>query len=63
MREVNEISSRRPPYRIAEAAERLGTSNRTVRDAIRNGRLKAHRLGRIFLIPRDEIDRLTGDAA
>ena len=47
-----------PPYRVSQAARKLGVSNKAVLDALKSGRLTGFRLNRMWLIPRDEIDRL-----
>ena len=53
----------RPPYRIPEAARRLGISDQLIRKAILRGDLDAFRLGRTWLIRPDSVDRLLrGDA-
>ena len=53
-----------PPYKVEETAEKLGLSEQIVRDAAREGRLPAFRVGRQWLFPREKIDRmLNGEAA
>jgi excisionase family DNA binding protein len=47
-----------PPYRVGQVARKLGVSNKVVLDAIKRGRLSAFRLNRMWLIPRDAVDRL-----
>jgi excisionase family DNA binding protein len=43
----------------AQAARRLGVTPRTVRNWVRDGRLKAHRVSeRVVRIPADEVERL-----
>jgi excisionase family DNA binding protein len=42
----------------AEAGRHLGLSHVTVRQWIRDGRIKAIRSGRSFKIPRSELDKL-----
>lgn len=49
-----------PPYRVRQAAKKLGVSNRVVLDALKSGRLVGFRLNRMWLIPRREIDQLDG---
>lgn len=44
--------------RVPTIAERLGVSQGMIRALIRQGRLPARRLGRIFLIHNDEVKRL-----
>ena len=48
------------PYKLMEAARKLGVDHQTLRRAINQGKIRAHRLTERghFLIPRDEIDRL-----
>jgi len=48
----------RPPYRISEAARRLGISDQLTRKAILNGDLDAFRIGRTWLIRPESVDRL-----
>jgi excisionase family DNA binding protein len=47
-----------PPYRVSQAARKLGVSNKAVLDALKSGRLVGFRLNRMWLIPRAEIDEL-----
>lgn len=54
----------RPPYRIPEAARRLGISDQLTRKAILNGDLDAFRIGRTWLVRPESVDRLLrGDKA
>jgi excisionase family DNA binding protein len=54
----------RPPYRIPEAARRLGISDQLARQAILRGELDAFRIGRTWLIRPESVDRLLrGDAS
>ncbi len=48
----------RPPYRIPEAARRLGISDQLTRKAIIRGDLEAFRIGRTWLIRAESVDRL-----
>jgi excisionase family DNA binding protein len=53
-----------PPYRSHEAAGRLGVSNKSIIDAVKKGRLTGAQLNRVWLINREEVDRLSrGEAA
>jgi excisionase family DNA binding protein len=53
-----------PPYRVSEVAQRLGLSEKAVRDALNARRLYGFRVGKAWLIPRAEVNRLmVGDAA
>ena len=45
-------------YRICEASKLTGIPKSSIHDAIRLGRLRAVRLGKIVLIPADELKRL-----
>jgi excisionase family DNA binding protein len=56
----NRVKEAPPPYRVRQAARKLGVSNKTILDALKNGRLAGFRLNRMWLIPRDEIDQLGG---
>jgi excisionase family DNA binding protein len=47
-----------PPYRVSQAARKLGVSNKAVLGALKSGRLTGFRLNRMWLIPRAEIDAL-----
>lgn len=56
----------RPPeawYSVEEVAERLGLHPRTVRNHIRDGRLRATRVGRQFRVAAPDLDRYTRPAA
>jgi excisionase family DNA binding protein len=48
----------RPPYRIPEAARRLGISDQCTRLAILRGDLDAFKIGRTWLIQPESVDRL-----
>ncbi|QKW41005.1 helix-turn-helix domain-containing protein [Actinomadura sp. NAK00032] len=47
-------------YSVEEVADLLGLHVRTVRRYIREGRLKAVRIGKQYRIGRDDLDELTG---
>ena len=49
-------------YSMREAAASLGICERSVWQAIKDGRLKAARLGRSVRIPADELDRFVREA-
>ena len=53
----------RPPYRIPEAARRLGISDQLTRLAIKRGELSAFRIGRTWLIRPSSVDQLLRDDA
>jgi excisionase family DNA binding protein len=55
---VTDEKTDRPPYRIPEAARRLGISDQLCRMAIIRGELDAFRLGRTWLIRPESVDRL-----
>ena len=46
---------------VSQAAEAFSATAQTVRNWIRDDRLRAVRIGNRFLIPREEIQRLRGD--
>jgi excisionase family DNA binding protein len=55
---------RRLAYTIREAAEAIALSERTIWQAIQDGRLKATKIGRAVRIPTAELERfVAGDAA
>lgn len=47
---------------VEELAARLGVSKATVRSAIKNGEVKANRIGRRIIIPLPEVQRLLSPA-
>lgn len=49
-------------YTPAEVAEHLGIAAQTVREMCREGQLRTVKFGKLYLIPRAEIQRLTGEA-
>ncbi|MFJ8847095.1 helix-turn-helix domain-containing protein [Streptomyces cyaneofuscatus] len=53
-------SGERELYSIGEVAERLGLHVRTVRNYVRDGRLKAVRIGKQYRISRADFEALTG---
>jgi excisionase family DNA binding protein len=50
-------------YSVEQVAERLGLHVRTVRNYVRDGRLKAVRIGKQYRIAREDLDQLTGHPA
>jgi excisionase family DNA binding protein len=52
-----------PPYRVGEVARQLGVSNKAVLDALKRSRIPGFKLNRMWLIPRDAINRLRGDGS
>lgn len=50
-------------YSVDEVATRLGLHVRTVRNYVRDGRLKAVRIGKQYRIAREHLDALTGRVA
>ncbi|MFD3486525.1 helix-turn-helix domain-containing protein [Streptomyces sp. NPDC058665] len=55
-------SDDRDLYSVGEVAERLGLHVRTVRNYVRDGRLKAVRIGKQYRISRADFEALTGGA-
>ena len=47
-------------YSVEQVAERLGLHVRTVRNYVRDGRLKAVRIGKQYRISRADLEELTG---
>lgn len=47
-------------YSVGEVAERLGLHVRTVRNYVRDGRLRAVRIGKQYRISREDFEALTG---
>ena len=50
-------------YSVEQVAERLGLHVRTVRNYVRDGRLKAVRIGKQYRITRADLEALTGGPA
>ena len=50
-------------YSVEQVAERLGLHVRTVRNYVRDGRLKAVKIGKQYRIARADLDALTGEPA
>jgi excisionase family DNA binding protein len=50
-------------YSVEQVAESLGLHARTVRNYVRDGRLKAVRIGKQYRIARADLDALTGQRA
>jgi excisionase family DNA binding protein len=47
-------------YSIEQVAQRLGLHVRTIRNYVRDGRLKAVRIGKQYRIARDDLEAFTG---
>jgi excisionase family DNA binding protein len=60
MRAKRRIGEERPPYRVREAAEKLGVSTKAILGALKTGRLPGFKLNRVWLIPRAGVDGLGG---
>jgi hypothetical protein len=59
-----ELVRRRKPYRIVEFAAELGLSEKSVRTAIKNGKVRTFKLNEMTLIPSEELARVkSGEAA
>ncbi|MFD6796895.1 helix-turn-helix domain-containing protein [Streptomyces cyaneofuscatus] len=56
-------SGERELYSIGEVAEQLGLHVRTVRNYVRDGRLKAVRIGKQYRISRADFEALTGSTS
>ncbi|MDX3853730.1 helix-turn-helix domain-containing protein [Streptomyces sp. AK02-01A] len=56
-------NAERELYSVGEVAERLGLHVRTVRNYVRDGRLKAVRIGKQYRISREDFEALTGSTA
>jgi excisionase family DNA binding protein len=50
-------------YSVEQVAERLGLHVRTVRNYVRDGRLKAVRIGKQYRIAREDLEAFTGRPA
>ncbi len=50
-------------FSVEQVAERLGLHVRTVRNYVRDGRLKAVRIGKQYRIARENLEALTGQTA
>ena len=50
-------------YSVEQVAQRLGLHVRTIRNYVRDGRLKAVRIGKQYRIARDDLEAFTGTTA
>jgi len=50
-------------YTIPEFAREIGLSRSQVFRIVKKGEIRAQRFGKLYLIPKDELNRLTGDAS
>ncbi len=48
-------------YKVSEVARMLNVSSVAVRKWIKSGRLKAKRVGKLWMIPEDELKRFLGE--
>ncbi|OQA51993.1 MAG: Helix-turn-helix domain protein [candidate division WS2 bacterium ADurb.Bin280] len=48
-------------YTIPEFANEIGLSRSQVFRIVKKGEIKAQRFGKLYLIPKEELDHLTGD--
>lgn len=55
------MGSRRTMY-VSEVAEQLGISKRAAYRALRQGAIPSIRIGRLYLVPGDAVDRLLAKA-
>jgi excisionase family DNA binding protein len=53
--------SKEPPLRVSDVAAAFGVSGAAVRAACKSGRIRAYRLNRAWLIPPDEVDRISSE--
>ncbi|MDX6250505.1 MAG: hypothetical protein QOF10_3865 [Kribbellaceae bacterium] len=50
-------------YSVEQVADRLGLHVRTIRNYVRDGRLKAVRIGKQYRIAREDLEAFTGSSA
>ncbi len=50
-------------YKVSEVAKKLNVSTATIRKWIRSGRLRAKRIGKLWMIPENELKRFLGEKA
>src|SRR5258708_6538781 len=60
---MRSVDGDRELYSVEQVAEQLGLHVRTVRNYVRDGRLKGVRIGKQYRIARADLDALTGHAA
>ncbi|WP_445184581.1 helix-turn-helix domain-containing protein [Pseudonocardia sp. Cha107L01] len=60
---VFEVEHSRNAYSAAELAELIGVSDETIRRWIKNGDIKAFRIGRTVRIPAEELERIRTQSA
>jgi excisionase family DNA binding protein len=59
---VGHMEETQKMYAVPAAAERIGIDPRTLRASIRAGEIRCTRIGRRWLIPSTEVDRLLAGA-
>ena len=57
-REHKEHVERKEAYRVEDIALLLGISVYTIRKWLREGKIKARKIGKLWLVPRAEIEKL-----
>ncbi len=48
-------------YKVSEVAKKLNVSTATIRKWIRSGKLRAKRVGKLWMIPENELKRFLGE--
>ena len=51
-----------PPLTLAEAATRLGVSHSTLRNQVKNGRLRATLIGKTWVVTPREVERYRAES-
>jgi excisionase family DNA binding protein len=58
---ASQPAEQRWTYTPDEVASRLGVSAQLVREQCRDGHIRTIKMGRLYLVPRAEVARLTGE--